>query len=143
MSRTPAAASTAPRDIALLEAQSDEDAGEDLPDAIFAGLIVEESGEQDSMLDVWMSHGDSVGDLPPGFVATARSSSGALAAMGDARGRYRHPVPPRGGATPPRAQALLENFLYRRLRLRAHLDLRRLHRGSGGAHPRTGGRRAA
>ncbi|HST89403.1 MAG TPA: glutamine-hydrolyzing GMP synthase [Ktedonobacterales bacterium] len=101
-----------PAHIALLEAQSDEDAGEYLPDAIFAGLIVEESGEQDSVLDVWMSHGDSVGDLPPGFVATARSSSGTLAAMGDARGRYGIQFHPEVAHT-PHGKALLENFLYR------------------------------
>ena len=47
-------------------------------------------------LDVWMSHGDSVGEPPPGFAPLARSQSGALAAMADEHGRYRLPVPSRG-----------------------------------------------
>jgi GMP synthase (glutamine-hydrolysing) len=32
---------------------------------------------------VWMSHGDAVSDLPPGFHAAARSDDGLLAAMAD------------------------------------------------------------
>ncbi|MCC7538906.1 MAG: glutamine-hydrolyzing GMP synthase [Deltaproteobacteria bacterium] len=34
-------------------------------------------------LDVWMSHGDRVAALPPGFRAVAKSEYGALAAMAD------------------------------------------------------------
>ncbi|MGH2515426.1 MAG: glutamine-hydrolyzing GMP synthase, partial [Ktedonobacterales bacterium] len=49
--------------------------------ALFAGV------EADGDMRVWMSHGDSVGALPPGFVPVARSESGALAAMSDGRGR--------------------------------------------------------
>ncbi len=47
--------------------------------SIFAGLSAEEN--------VWMSHGDHVELLPEGWRALARSSSGALAAMGDPSGR--------------------------------------------------------
>ena len=36
-----------------------------------------------SPLDVWMSHGDRVESLPPGFVALARSDNSPFAAMGD------------------------------------------------------------
>src|SRR5579859_6727162 len=39
------------------------------PHAIFAGL----GAQVASNLSVWMSHGDSVADLPPGFVPLARS----------------------------------------------------------------------
>jgi len=38
-----------------------------------------------SPLDVWMSHGDRVESLPPGFIALARSDNSPFAAMGDER----------------------------------------------------------
>jgi GMP synthase (glutamine-hydrolysing) len=42
-----------------------------------------------STLQVWMSHGDSVRSLPPGFEILARSANSPVAAMGDvARGIY-------------------------------------------------------
>ena len=37
----------------------------------------------DLRLDVWMSHGDRVESLPPGFIALARSDNSPFAAMGD------------------------------------------------------------
>lgn len=37
---------------------------------------------------VWMSHGDRIESLPPGFVALARSSHTPFAAMGDLKRRY-------------------------------------------------------
>ena len=39
----------------------------------------------DADAPVWMSHGDHVTQLPPGFVALAHSRNGALAAMGHAQ----------------------------------------------------------
>jgi len=36
-------------------------------------------------LDVWMSHGDRVESLPPGFIALAKSDNSPFAAMGDER----------------------------------------------------------
>ena len=48
---------------------------------LFHGLSDEASH---AMLKVWMSHGDRVEDLPPGFVATASSRNSPLAAMEDA-----------------------------------------------------------
>src|SRR5689334_2719047 len=105
-----------PARIALLAAEDDEDAGDYAPDAIFSGLLAEDGGEAGEgaggTLDVWMSHGDSVGELPPGFVAIARSGSGTLAAMGDTQGRYGIQFHPEVAHT-PRGKALLENFLYR------------------------------
>jgi GMP synthase (glutamine-hydrolysing) len=107
-----------PARIAVLETGDDDasEAGDYAPDAIFAGLIALDGGEagegEGGALDVWMSHGDSVGDLPPGFAATARSGSGTLAAMGDARGHYGIQFHPEVAHT-PRGKALLENFLYR------------------------------
>ena len=38
----------------------------------------------DATQPVWMSHGDHVAQLPPGFQALAHSTDGALAGMGDA-----------------------------------------------------------
>jgi GMP synthase (glutamine-hydrolysing) len=39
--------------------------------------------EDESVLKVWMSHGDRVGAIPPGFKATASSPNSPLAAMED------------------------------------------------------------
>jgi len=41
-----------------------------------------------SMLDVWMSHGDRVESLPPGFVAIASTPSAPLAAMANEDARF-------------------------------------------------------
>ena len=41
-----------------------------------------------AVLDVWMSHGDRVDALPPGFVATAATGSIPFAAMSDERRRF-------------------------------------------------------
>jgi len=41
-----------------------------------------------AVLDVWMSHGDRVAELPDGFTATAASEHAPLAAMSDERRRY-------------------------------------------------------
>jgi hypothetical protein len=40
------------------------------------------------VLDVWMSHGDRVDALPPGFTATAGTSTIPFAAMSDERRRH-------------------------------------------------------
>ena len=47
--------------------------------ALFDGL----ADTPDGALNVWMSHGDRVEALPPGFVATASSGNAPLAAMED------------------------------------------------------------
>ena len=41
-----------------------------------------------AVLDVWMSHGDRVDALPPGFVATATTATIPYAAMADERRRF-------------------------------------------------------
>jgi GMP synthase (glutamine-hydrolysing) len=78
------------------------------PAALFSGL----STGDDASMDVWMSHGDSVGKLPPDFVALARSGSGTLAAMGDDRGHIGIQFHPEVSHT-PKGSAILENFLFR------------------------------
>ena len=51
------------------------------------------------MLKVWMSHGDKVTALPPGFKLMASTPSCPIAGMADeARGYYARAVPPRGHA---------------------------------------------
>ncbi|MGO8947567.1 MAG: glutamine-hydrolyzing GMP synthase [Ktedonobacterales bacterium] len=83
-----------------------EGAGEHLA-SLFADLHADDGG-----LEVWMSHGDSVGTLPPGFRAIARSESGTLAAMSDANGHIGIQFHPEVTHTPEGKQ-ILENFLFR------------------------------
>ncbi len=75
---------------------------------LFAGLGA--SGERG--IQVWMSHGDSVGEVPPGFSVLARSGSGTLAAMADDQGRIGIQFHPEVSHT-PQGQEMLENFLFR------------------------------
>lgn len=71
---------------------------------LFAGLGARQT--------VWMSHGDRVEALPPGFSVLARSNSGVLAAIGDATGRvYGVQFHPEVKHTPNGA-AMLRHFLY-------------------------------
>lgn len=53
------------------------------PGALFEGIEdrMDEGGVP--QLDVWMSHGDKVVKLPPGFVVSAESGSAPIAAMAD------------------------------------------------------------
>jgi len=62
---------------------------------------------------VWMSHGDRIIDLPPGFTILARSENSPVAAMGDSGRRFYgvqfHPEV----VHTPCGRAILENFLFR------------------------------
>ncbi len=64
-----------------------------------------------ALLDVWMSHGDRVETLPPGFVAVASTADAPVAAMADERRRFYgvqfHPEV----THTPRGAALLERFV--------------------------------
>jgi GMP synthase (glutamine-hydrolysing) len=63
-------------------------------------------------LPVWMSHGDRVTRLPPGFRALARSGNSPFAAIGDPdRGLYGLQFHPEVSHT-PQGKALLRAFLY-------------------------------
>jgi len=77
------------------------------PNALFAGI----TRASDVGIPVWMSHGDSVGELPPGFSVVAQSGSGALAAMSDTHGHIGIQFHPEVNHTPQGTQ-MLENFLY-------------------------------
>jgi GMP synthase (glutamine-hydrolysing) len=62
--------------------------------------------------DAWMSHGDSVATLPPGFHALARTDNTAVAAMGDpARQLYGVQFHPEVTHT-PRGLDLLRGFVF-------------------------------
>ncbi len=50
--------------------------------------IEDESSTDGSLLDVWMSHGDKVVDLPAGFDALASSDNTDIAAMSDERRQF-------------------------------------------------------
>ena len=50
--------------------------------SLFAGLT-DSDVDDESLLKVWMSHGDRVAAIPPGFTATASSPNSPLAAMED------------------------------------------------------------
>jgi GMP synthase (glutamine-hydrolysing) len=63
-------------------------------------------------LKVWMSHGDRITRLPPGFRVLAHSANSPVAAMGDpARGRYGLQFHPEVAHT-PQGQEVLRAFLY-------------------------------
>ena len=53
------------------------------PGALFDGIEDRMADGGVPQLDVWMSHGDKVVGLPPGFVISAETSSAPIAAMAD------------------------------------------------------------
>jgi GMP synthase (glutamine-hydrolysing) len=56
--------------------------------ALLEGLEDRRTGEGHGLLDVWMSHGDKVTALPPGFKLIASSDACAIAAMADEARRF-------------------------------------------------------
>jgi GMP synthase (glutamine-hydrolysing) len=74
------------------------------PGRLFDGLHAEQP--------VWMSHGDSVAEAPPGFTVTARSAGSPVAGFEDPARRLAgvqfHPEV----AHTPQGQRILEHFLY-------------------------------
>jgi len=71
---------------------------------LWVGLSTEQS--------VWMSHGDRVEEVPPGFSILARSEGGIIAAMGDPLRRfYGLQFHPEVQHT-PQGRAMLRQFLY-------------------------------
>jgi GMP synthase (glutamine-hydrolysing) len=70
-------------------------------------------------LQVWMSHGDRIESLPPGFTSLAHSDNSPLAAMADAsRGRYGLQFHPEVRHTPD-GSTILRGFLFNVCRARA------------------------
>ena len=56
--------------------------------ALFRDLEDRRNAEGHGLLDVWMSHGDKVIDLPPGFALAGSSDACAIAAMADESRRF-------------------------------------------------------
>ena len=81
-----------------------------------ASLTVDEpSGLFEKMpadIDVWMSHGDIIRELPPGFRSVAHSLNSPVAAMAGPSGRYGIQFHPEVVHT-PLGRDLLHNFLVR------------------------------
>ncbi len=68
--------------------------------------------ELPASMPVWMSHGDHVVQLPPGFRAIASSDNAPVAAMANDRGMIGIQFHPEVVHTPQGTQ-IIENFLYR------------------------------
>ena len=80
-----------------------------------AMIHAEESGgifaDLASDQDVWMSHGDHITALPPGFQALASSANSPIAAMGNAQGMIGIQFHPEVAHT-PQGMAIMRNFLF-------------------------------
>ena len=63
-------------------------------------------------MQVWMSHGDHISELPPGFNILAHTDNSPIAALGDRKGRLGIQFHPEVVHT-PKGKQLIENFLYR------------------------------
>ena len=70
---------------------------------VFAGL--------DTSMPVWMSHGDQIQELPPGFKALAYTDNSPVAVMGSNSRIFGLQFHPEVAHT-PQGRAILENFLY-------------------------------
>ena len=68
--------------------------------------------ETPESMQVWMSHGDHISELPPGFRALAHTDNSPIAALGDGKGRLGIQFHPEVVHT-PKGKQLIENFLYR------------------------------
>ena len=97
--------------------------------------------EGHGVLKVWMSHGDKVVDMPPGFKLMASNEACPIAGMADeARRFYGVQFHPEVTHT-LQGKAILRALRLRHLRLRRRLEHAGLRRRGGRAHPRAGGRR--
>jgi GMP synthase (glutamine-hydrolysing) len=58
------------------------------PQALFKGIEDRRNDQGHGLLDVWMSHGDKVSELPPGFRVIGSNESTPVAAMADEERRF-------------------------------------------------------
>jgi len=95
-----------------------EAAGDPQVFRIFAGIEGSAVGTEQAQigaplcLRVWMSHGDSVAELPEGFSVLARTESNPVAAMANAQGMVGLQFHPEVTHT-PRGKEVIRNFLFR------------------------------
>ena len=79
---------------------------------LFEGIEDHRNAEGHGLLDVWMSHGDYVCELPPGFIRIGNTGDLEIAAMADPeRGYYGLQFHPEVTHT-KRGQALLSRFVH-------------------------------
>ncbi len=71
---------------------------------LFAGL--------DDAPPVWMSHGDKIEEMPPGFTTLAYTENSPVAVMGNDKGMFGLQFHPEVAHT-PQGKTILENFVYR------------------------------
>ncbi len=76
----------------------------DVDSPLFAGL--------DSSPAVWMSHGDKIEEMPPGFKALAYTENSPVAVMGNGEGIFGLQFHPEVAHT-PQGKTILQNFAYR------------------------------
>ena len=76
----------------------------DVDSPLFTGL--------DSSIPVWMSHGDRIEEMPPGFTALAYTENSPVAVMGNGAGIFGIQFHPEVAHT-PQGKTILENFIYR------------------------------
>jgi GMP synthase (glutamine-hydrolysing) len=108
------------------------------PHPLLDGIEDFRTPEGHGMLKVWMSHGDKVTALPPGFKLMASTPSCPIAGMADeARGYYAVQFHPEVTHT-VQGTALLERFVLQ-IAAAARLGDARPHRRGRGPHPRAGG----
>ncbi len=83
------------------------------PGRLFADVLEQSPGGAGATTTVWMSHGDRIEQLPPGFASIARTVNSHIAAMEDPVRRFYalqfHPEV----AHTPRGTAILTNFVRR------------------------------
>jgi len=58
------------------------------PSRLLDGIEDHAAGDGTALIDVWMSHGDKVDQLPPGFVLEAETDSAPIAAIADDKRKY-------------------------------------------------------
>ncbi len=79
---------------------------------LFQGIEDRRNDQGHGLLDVWMSHGDKVNELPPGFKVIALSATCPLAGMADeARGFYAVQFHPEVTHT-KQGRAILDRFVH-------------------------------
>ena len=110
---------------------------------LLEGIQDRANPEGHGLLDVWMSHGDKVTALPPGFELMAGNEATPIAGMMDESRRfYAVQFHPEVTHT-KQGRAILDPLRARDLRLQRRLDHAGLRRRGGGQDPQRGGGRGS